>query len=92
MKNKTIEFIRWTVYYILDWVSRAWNVLCGLFGLEQQTDLGLSWLVWLESRRVEREMRSREFKKLNKQKEAEGKMRTVKEEVDQYGQDIQNQQ
>jgi hypothetical protein len=92
MKSKTIEFFRWGIYYILDCVSRGWNVLCGLFGLEQQTDLGLSWLVWLESRRVEREMRSREFKKLNKQKEAEGVMRTVKEEVDQYGQDIQNEQ
>ena len=92
MKNKTIEFTRWAVYYILDWMSRGWNVLCGLFGLEQQSDLGLSWLVWIESRRVEREIRSRESKKLMKQKEAEGKMRTAKEEVDQYEQDIQNQQ
>ena len=82
MKNKTIEFTRWAVYYILDWMSRGWNVLCGLFGLEQQTDLGLSWLVWIESRRVEREIRARESQRLNKQKEAEDneKIKAIKRE------------
>lgn len=88
MKSKTIEFFRWGIYYILDWSSRAWNITSSFFGLEQQADLGLSWLVWLESRRVEREIRARESQRLNKQKEAEDKMQLAKEDLDSYGKDI----
>jgi len=62
----------------------------GIFGYNTQTDLGLSWLVWLESRRVEREIQVRETQRLKQQKEADEKMRLAKEDLD--GQNIQNQQ
>jgi len=62
----------------------------GMFGYNTQTDLGLSWLVWLESRRVEREIQVRETQRLKQQKEADEKMRLAKEDLD--GQNIQNQQ
>ena len=88
MKSKTVEFFRWSIYYILDWTSRAWNITSSFFGLEQQANLGLSWLVWLESRRVEREIRARESQRLNKQKEAEDKMQLAREDLDSYGKDI----
>jgi hypothetical protein len=45
----------------------------------------------LESRRVEREIRARETQKLNKQKEAEEKMRLAKEDLED-GQNISQQQ
>ena len=62
----------------------------GIFGYNTRTDLGLSWLVWLESRRVEREIQVRETQRLKQQKEADEKMRLAKEDLD--GQNIQNQQ
>lgn len=77
---------------MLDGISVVWNLTCMLFGKESQTDLGLSWLVYLESRRVEREMQGRESTKLTKQKEAEDKMRLAKEDLESYGQDISQQQ
>lgn len=77
---------------MLDGISVVWNLTCMLFGKELQTDLGLSWLVYLESRRVEREMQGRESTKLTKQKEAEDKMRLAKEDLESYGQDISQQQ
>ena len=90
MINKITNIIRWSVYYPLDIVSRMWNIFMGIFGYNTQTDLGLSWLVWLESRRVEREIQVRETQRLKQQKEADEKMRLAKEDLD--GQNIQNQQ
>ena len=92
MKSKITEFIRWGVYYILNGISVVWNLAAKLFGNESQADLGLSWLVYLESRRVEREIRDRDSQRLNKQKEAEEKMRLAKEDIESYGQDISQQQ
>lgn len=92
MKSKITEFIRWGVYYILNGISVVWNLTAKLFGTESQADLGLSWLVYLESRRVEREIRDRGSQRLNKQKEAEEKMRLAKEDIESYGQDISQQQ
>ena len=92
MKSKITEFIRWGVYYILDGISVVWNLTAKVFGNEPQADLGLSRLVYLESRRVEREMQGRESTKLTKQKEAEDKMRLAKEDLESYGQDISQQQ
>jgi hypothetical protein len=69
-----------------------WNFTCKLFGSESQADLGLSWLVFLESRRVEREIQGMESKRLSKQKEAEDKIRLAKEDLDSYGKDISQQQ
>ena len=55
-----------------------------------ELDLGLNWLVWLEARRVKRDIQNSQTRRLNKQKEAEEKMRLAKEDLD--GQNIQNQQ
>jgi hypothetical protein len=92
MKNNLNEFFRWSVYYTLNVLSGVWNFVSKLFGIESQADLGLSWLVFLESRRVEREIQERDSQRLNKQKEAEEKMRLAKEDLDSYGQDISQQQ
>ena len=94
MMKTLINLFKWGVYYILDWISRAGNIILKLFGYDSNTelDLGLNWLVWLEARRVKRDIQNSQTRRLNKQKEAEYKMRTAKEEVDQYEQDIQNQQ
>lgn len=92
MNNKLIEFFRWGVYYILNGISVMWNLIAKLFGTESQVDLGLSWLVYFESRRVEREIHGFESKRLNKQKEAEDKIRSAKEDMETYGQDISQQQ
>ena len=88
MNNKIIEFFRWGIYHILDCMSKAWNVLCGFFGIEQQADLGLSWLVWMESRRVEREIQVMESRRLKQQEEAEDKMQLAKTDLDSHGKDI----
>jgi hypothetical protein len=92
MKSNLNEFFRWSVYHVLNVFSGVWNFICKLIGNEPQADLGLSWLVFLESRRVEREIQDRESQRLNKQKEAEEKMRLAKEDLNSYGQDISQQQ
>jgi hypothetical protein len=93
MTNMTqvTEFIKWKIYHVLNWISITMNIVCKMFAYDLQSDLGLNWLVWLESRRVEREIRARETQKLNKQKEAEEKMRLAKEDLED-GQNISQQQ
>ncbi len=93
MTNMTqvTELLKWGVYHVLNWISLITNIVCKMFAYDLQSDLGLNWLVWLESRRVEREIQARETQKLNKQKEAEEKMRLAKEDLED-GQNISQQQ
>jgi len=91
MNSRVIEFLKWRVYHALNGLSFIANIICKIFAYDLQSDLGLNWLVWMESRRVAREIRDRESQKLNKQKEAEEKMRLVKEDLED-GQNISQQQ
>ena len=89
--TQVTELLKWGVYHVLNWISLITNIVCMMFAYDLQSDLGLNWLVWLESRRVKREIRARETQKLNKQKEAEEKMRLAKEDLED-GQNISQQQ
>jgi hypothetical protein len=92
MNNKLNELFRWSIYYTLDVVSRVTNFVSKLFGMGANVDLGLNWLVWLESRRVEREIRDRESKRVAKQLEADKKIQKARTDMESYGKDIQDEQ
>ena len=92
MNNKLNELFRWSVYYTLDVVSRGINFISRLFGMGADVDLGLNWLVWWEARRVEREIRDTESKKVTKQREADNKIQEARKDLDSYGKDIQDEQ
>ena len=92
MNNKLNELFRWSVYYTLDVVSRVINFISRLLGMGADVDLGLNWLVWWEARRVEREIRDTESKRVTKQREADNKIQEARKDLDSYGKDIQDEQ
>jgi hypothetical protein len=92
MNNKLNELFRWSIYYTLDVVSRVTNFVSKLFGMGANVDLGLNWLVWLESRRVEREIRETKSKRVAKQMEAENTIQKARTDMESYGKDIQDEQ
>jgi len=75
MKN----YFKHLTYYTLSMFGSILNLVCALFGCYPQLELGVSFLVMLESKRILRELDSGVKKKQDQLDDAEEKVKLAKE-------------
>ena len=73
------KYFKHFIYYLINLFDSIFNLVCALFGYYPQLEIGMSFLVRLETKRITEELDSNDEKKQGQLADADEKVKLAKD-------------